>query len=245
MDEKFIVDRVKIDGEDVTQKMRSQVGLEFYSKYGFKAALTQFLQTNGYNAEAWDVDTAADFGEEGDDIYINTNTDLEVEAWGGYKDAYNDNDGIVSDDIIELEESLNSRSKLEKAVREVLNESTTLKYKGHSFVLQVKANSDPTKDGLGVRLIPPFGELNPTEKSDITQDILQRLNNGLSKYGLIANIDTQVKDKSQIAYFMYTDGFKRLIRKALQDSNKQQSQEIEPESNEQPEELHSGEQQNL
>ena len=244
MKEKFIVDRVKIDGKDVTQKMRDQVGLEFYSKYGFKAALTQFLQTNGYNAEAWDVDTAADFGEEGDDIYINTNSDVEVEAWGGYREVssrnllHNDDD-----DVIELEEV---RNKLEKTVREVLNESTTLKYKGHSFVLQVKANSDPTKDGLGVRLIPPFGELNPTEKSDITQDILQRLNDGLSKYGLIANIDTQVKDKSQIAYFMYTDGFKRLIRKALQDSNKKQSQEIEPESNESGEEkLQSGEQQSL
>ena len=241
MDEKFIVDRVKIDGKDVTRKMRDQVGLEFYSKYGFKAALTQFLQTNGYNAEAWDVDTAADFGEEGDDIYINTNADLRVEAWGGYKEVYSN--GIVPG--IELE-GLNSRSKLEETVREVLNESTTLKYKGHSFVLQVKANSDPTKDGLGIRLIPPFGELNPTEKSDITQDILQRLNDGLSKYGLIANIDTQVKDKSQIAYFMYTDGFKRLIRKALQDSNKKQSQEIEPESNESGEEkLQSGEQQSL
>ena len=138
---------------------------------------------------------------------------------------------------------MNNQTKqvLYETIKQVLSESTTLKYKGHSFVLNVKANSDPTKDGLGITLVPPFGELTPTEQSDITTDILQRLNDGLGKYGLVASIDTQLKDKSKIAYFIYTDNFKKLIRQALQKSNQTASQDLNSEPDEQQPDQSGGE----
>ena len=94
---KFIIKSVVVNGKDVSDEFFSKVGNSFESKYVFASYLNKFLQP--YGIKAFDVDTANDFGEEGDEVYINTNSDDDIEVHGGYEDlignGLDDDEGTI------------------------------------------------------------------------------------------------------------------------------------------------------
>jgi len=84
----FVIRNVSVNGNDVSNEFFRSFGRQFESKYHFASCLNKFLSK--YGIEAYDVDTANDFGEEGDEVYINTNSDDSVEVHGGYEDLIGD-----------------------------------------------------------------------------------------------------------------------------------------------------------
>jgi|SRR5574344_125184 hypothetical protein len=128
-------------------------------------------------------------------------------------------------------------SLLEKSVKQVLTESTKLKFAGYTFLLKVDVNEDPQKKGLKVQLIPTeFGAINTTRQNDIAIEFESRLEKGLAEYGLRVERDRALKDKTIIGFFIYIEFFDRIIRKALEsqnpgnDSEKEQEKELAPEN---------------
>jgi hypothetical protein len=83
----FVIKSLAVNGNDVSDEFFSSFGQTFTSKYDFASNLREFLSQ--YGITPYDVDTANDFGEEGDSIYINTNSDDYIEAHGGYEDFIN------------------------------------------------------------------------------------------------------------------------------------------------------------
>lgn len=79
----FKVTSIVVDGEDVSRDFFSIAGQTFDSKYDFRDNLNQYLKEM-FNEQVYDLDTAAEFGEEGDRIYVNTNSDCDVQVRGGY-----------------------------------------------------------------------------------------------------------------------------------------------------------------
>ena len=90
----FVLKSMDIDGEDVYGDFVSEYGDSFGSKYEFRDALNRYLED--YGDEVLDLDLASEFGEEGDEIFINTRK-VTVHANGGYNDICYDNGGEVID----------------------------------------------------------------------------------------------------------------------------------------------------
>lgn len=122
-------------------------------------------------------------------------------------------------------------NKLEKLVRQTLNEAAKINFAGHKFVLKVDTNEDPQKKGVKVQFLPTeFGEITPTEQNDIANELAERLNDGLAEYELRVERDRELKDKTIIGFFIYADQFDKMIRKALVGTNPdQQVDEPNPE----------------
>ena len=94
---KFIIRNVSVNGNDMSNEFFRSFGKTFESKYHFASCLNEFLSK--YGIEAYDVDTANDFGEDGDEVYVNTNSDDRVEVHGGYENRIGNDytDGIEPD----------------------------------------------------------------------------------------------------------------------------------------------------
>ena len=90
----FIIRSISVNNNDVSNEFFNSFGDTFKNKYDFSSKLNAFLKKFGI--QAYDVDTANDFVEEGDEIYINTNSEDSIEVHGGYEDL------IGSQDVIEL-----------------------------------------------------------------------------------------------------------------------------------------------
>lgn len=111
-------------------------------------------------------------------------------------------------------------NKLEKLVRQTLNEAAKINFAGHQFVLKVDTNEDPNKKGVKVQFIPTqFGKITPTEQNDIANELAERLNVGLAEYDLRVERDRELKDKTIVGFFIYADQFDKMIRKALVGQN--------------------------
>jgi len=114
-------------------------------------------------------------------------------------------------------------NKLEKLVRQTLNEAAKINFAGHQFVLKVDTNEDPQKKGVKVQFLPTeFGTITPTEQNDIANELAERLNDGLEEYDLRVERDRELKDKTIIGFFIYADQFDKMIRKALVGTNPDQ-----------------------
>lgn len=113
-----------------------------------------------------------------------------------------------------------SKFNLENTVREVIAESTKVKFGGHQFLLKVDTNEDPSKSGIRISFIPTqFGAMNSTTQNDIAIELETRLEKGLAEFGLRVERDRQVKDKSVIRFFIHAEYLDRLVRKALEGQN--------------------------
>ena len=88
----FIIRSISVNNNDVSNDFFSSFGDTFKNKYDFSSKLNAFLKNFGI--QAYDVDTANDFGEEGDEIYINTNSEDRIEVHGGYEDLIGSQDDI-------------------------------------------------------------------------------------------------------------------------------------------------------
>lgn len=111
-------------------------------------------------------------------------------------------------------------NKLEKLVRQTLNEAAKINFAGHQFVLKVDTNEDPNKKGVKVQFLPTkFGTITSTEQNDIANELAERLNSGLAEYELRVERDRELKDKTIVGFFIYADQFDKIIRKALVGTN--------------------------
>lgn len=114
-------------------------------------------------------------------------------------------------------------NKLEKLVRQTLNEAAKINFAGHQFVLKVDTNEDPNKKGVKVQFLPTkFGTITSTEQNDIANELAERLNSGLAEYDLRVERDRELKDKTIVGFFIYADQFDKMIRKALVGTNPDQ-----------------------
>lgn len=122
-------------------------------------------------------------------------------------------------------------NKLEKLVRQTLNEAAKINFAGHQFVLKVDTNEDPNKKGVKVQFLPTkFGTITSTEQNDIANELAERLNSGLAEYELRVERDRELKDKTIVGFFIYADQFDRMIRKALAGTNPDREvEELNPE----------------
>ena len=84
----FKVEDITVNGDmDVSQEFFSIYGQNFDSKYDFAAALNDYMQEN-FGTTVTDVDLASEFGDEGNEICINTDNRMPITAHGGYTDMY-------------------------------------------------------------------------------------------------------------------------------------------------------------
>ena len=81
----FKVTSIVFDGYDLSKEFFSIFGQTFDSKYDFTKSLDTYMNEI-FGIKVYDVDTAQEFGEEGDEIYVNTNSDYKMEVHGGYID---------------------------------------------------------------------------------------------------------------------------------------------------------------
>jgi len=120
--------------------------------------------------------------------------------------------------------------KLEKLVKDVITEAAKINFAGHSFLLKIDTNEDPTKKGVKVQFIPTeFGSLSTTEQNDIAIELEGRLEQGLAEYDLRVERDRNLKDKTIIGFFIYIEYFDKIIRKALSRQNPTDTPEPQPE----------------
>ena len=120
--------------------------------------------------------------------------------------------------------------KLEKLVKDVITEAAKINFAGHSFLLKIDTNEDPTKKGVKVQFIPTeFGSLSTTEQNDIAIELEGRLEQGLAEYDLRVERDRNLKDKTIIGFFTYIEYFDKIIRKALSRQNPTDTPEPQPE----------------
>lgn len=84
----FKVEDIIVNGDiDVSKEFFSIYGQNFDSKYDFADLLNHFMQEN-FGTTVTDVDLASDFGDEGNEICINTDNRMPITAHGGYTDMY-------------------------------------------------------------------------------------------------------------------------------------------------------------
>jgi len=120
--------------------------------------------------------------------------------------------------------------KLETLVKQVLNEAAKINFAGHSFLLKIDTNEDPTKKGVKIQFIPTeFGSISGTEQNDIAIELEGRLETGLAEYDLRVERDRNLKDKTIIGFFIYIEYFDKIIRKALNNQNPNSDVQPEPE----------------
>ena len=127
---------------------------------------------------------------------------------------------------------------LDGLVKEVLLESTKVKFGGHQFLLKVDTNEDPNKKGVKIQFIPTqFGQINPTAQNDIAIELESRLEKGLAEYGLWVERDRALRDKTVIGFFIYIEYFDRIVRKALEGQNPGQEKVEDSTALEKPEDV--------
>lgn len=120
--------------------------------------------------------------------------------------------------------------KLETLVKQVINEAAKINFAGHSFLLKIDTNEDPTKKGVKIQFIPTeFGSISGTEQNDIAIELEGRLESGLAEYDLRVERDRNLKDKTIIGFFIYIEYFDKIIRKALSRQNPTDTPEPQPE----------------
>jgi hypothetical protein len=109
---------------------------------------------------------------------------------------------------------------LKKEVHNVLNEVVKVNFKGHQFALKVDTNESPNKKGIKVQFLPTtFGNLSSTEQNDIAIALGEKLDKGLTSYGIRVERDRNLKNKAILGFFIYIEYIDKIVRKALTQDN--------------------------
>lgn len=80
--------------------------------------------------------------------------------------------------------------------------------------LKVDINRNETKKGVKVQFILPQA-VSGDEKASLTQKLQSKLNAGLAKFNLTANIDTDVPYENVIGFLIRIQDIRLLIKNAL------------------------------
>lgn len=81
--------------------------------------------------------------------------------------------------------------------------------------LKVDINKNETKKGIKVQFIFPEVIMGD-EKTNLTQKLQSKLNTGLAKFNLTANIDTDVPYENIIGFIIRIQDIRLMIKNALQ-----------------------------
>jgi hypothetical protein len=81
--------------------------------------------------------------------------------------------------------------------------------------LKVDINKNETKKGIKVQFIFPEVIMGD-EKTNLTQKLQSKLNAGLAKFNLTANIDTDVPYENIIGFIIRIQDIRLMIKNALQ-----------------------------
>jgi hypothetical protein len=81
--------------------------------------------------------------------------------------------------------------------------------------LKVDINKNETKKGIKVQFILP-NNIVGDEKAALTQKLQSKLNSGLAKFNLTANIDTDVPYENIIGFLIRIQDIRLMIKNALQ-----------------------------
>jgi hypothetical protein len=93
---------------------------------------------------------------------------------------------------------------------------TKVTLEDQEFYLKVDTNEDPTKKGIKVQFIPTsYNQISPDKTDDIAIELLNKLDNGLQKFGMKVERDRQLKDKTIIGFFIHIEYLDKIIRAAL------------------------------
>ncbi len=124
----------------------------------------------------------------------------------------------------------NKTEFLKEQIKQVLSEVVKINFRGHQFALKVDTNEAPNKKGIKIQFLPTtFGRITPTEQNDIAIALAEKLDQGLSQYGLQVERDRNLKNKSIIGFFVYIEYIDKIIRKALaEDEPEQNADQPEP-----------------
>lgn len=102
-------------------------------------------------------------------------------------------------------------------LQKVIQEAVKVNFEDYQFILKIDTNEDPNKKGVKIQFIPTqIGMLTPIAQDDVAIKLLEKLDQGLSEYGLRVERDRQLKDKSVIGFFIYIEYFSKMVRSALQ-----------------------------
>lgn len=101
----------------------------------------------------------------------------------------------------------------------LINENTSVNFKGHTFTLKLDTNEDPNKKGIKIQFIPQtLKQLSKQENDDLAIELEQKLEPGLSRVGLKVERDSELKNPSVIGFFVYIEYLDRIVRKVLQNA---------------------------
>lgn len=81
--------------------------------------------------------------------------------------------------------------------------------------LKVDINKNETKKGIKVQFILP-NNIMGDDKATLTQKLQAKLNSGLAKFNLTANIDTDVPYENVIGFLIRIQDIRLMIKNALQ-----------------------------
>lgn len=81
--------------------------------------------------------------------------------------------------------------------------------------LKVDINKNETKKGIKVQFILP-NNIMGDDKATLTQKLQSKLNSGLAKFNLTANIDTDVPYENVIGFLIRIQDIRLMIKNALQ-----------------------------
>lgn len=106
--------------------------------------------------------------------------------------------------------------KIYREIKKIISETTKINFQNNSFVLKVDVNEDPNKKGIKIQFLPTtFGAISKTEQDDIAMALEERLEKGLSTYGMRVERDRNLKDKTVIGFFVYIEYIDKIVRQAL------------------------------
>jgi len=84
--------------------------------------------------------------------------------------------------------------------------------------LKVSVNKNPTKEGIKIQFILPQA-VEGDAKASMTQKLQTKLNQGLAKYNLTVNTDTDVPYSNVIGFLIRIQDVRLMIKNALTGGN--------------------------
>lgn len=93
--------------------------------------------------------------------------------------------------------------------------------------LKVSVNKNPTKEGIKIQFILPQA-VEGDAKASMTQKLQTKLNQGLAKYNLTVNTDTDVPYSNVIGFLIRIQDIRLIIKNALTGGNTEETSPSEP-----------------
>ena len=130
------------------------------------------------------------------------------------------------------------KEHLKPILQELEGKKSNIMIGGKPFKLRLDVNKNPTKKGIKIQFVPlgidPEGDIGAdkvdrVQKDDLAIELLSKLNEGLRKYGLEADLDPDVPFKNVIGVYIHLQYFDKIIRNILSPQSTTNDEEIQDE----------------